>query len=64
MSVEFWMGLLAGAVLAALATLYLATRRRELGEPLDWTDAAYEPRHEQPRAITRIKSADLDWEIK
>lgn len=52
----------AGAASAVIVSVFL--NRRELDEPLDWTEAAYEPRHEQPRAVTRIHSNDLDWEIR
>lgn len=38
--------------------------REEAADPLDWTAAAYEPRHDQPRVVTRIHSNELDWEIK
>lgn len=52
-----------GAAAAFIAAL-VHFNRREPAEPHDWTEEAYQPRHDQPRAITRIHANDLDWEIK
>lgn len=63
MTPEFWIGLAIGLVIASAALLVHVFRRRP-GEIRDWSEEAYQPRHAQPRAITRIQSSDIDWEIR
>jgi hypothetical protein len=52
-----------GAAATFIAAL-VYINRREPDEPLDWTEEAYQPRLDQPRAVTRIKSNDIFWEVK
>lgn len=63
MTPDFWIGLLLGAVaLSAIGGILLINRRRP-GDLWEWSEEAYQPRNDQPRAITRITSRDIDWEI-
>lgn len=50
-------------LIAALIALYFIMRRRP-GDIWDWTEDAYEPRQDAPRAVTRITSNQIEWEIK
>ena len=49
---------------AALVALHLLLRRRP-GDIWDWTEDAYQPsRQDAPKAITRIRSKNIYWEIQ
>lgn len=50
-------------LIAALIALYVLFRRRP-GDIWEWSEDAYEPRRDEPRAITRIRSNQIEWEIK
>lgn len=62
MTPDFWIGLAFGAVIVASALLFHAFRPRP-GDIREWSDEEYEPQAIQPRAVTRIQSKDLNWEI-
>lgn len=64
MTVEFLIGMFAGAVLSFLPVLLIYLNRRAPGDIWDWSEDAYEPRRSEPRAITRVTSNNIDWEIK
>lgn len=56
--------LVVAALIVAVAAVYFMLRPRP-DDLFEWTDAAYEPPHsEPPRAITRIRSKDISWEIE
>jgi hypothetical protein len=57
------LAIIAFAAGAAFFAVVAHFARQEPHEPLDWTEAAYHPRHDQPRAVTRIKSNSIYWEI-
>jgi len=51
------------------AALLAAAIRYSRDEPYydrieDWQEESWQPRSDAPRAITRIRSNQLDWEIK
>lgn len=50
-----------GAALLAAAVYHARSKPDDIWE---WEEESYRPRSDAPRAITRMKSADLDWEIK
>lgn len=56
---EFILGTVFGSVSAA-ALMMILSRFRPAREIEDWTEEAYN----KPRAITRVHSGNLDWEIK
>lgn len=62
MSPDFWIGLAVGLV-ATCAAIIINAFRPTPGDIWDWKEQAYEP-DDQPRAITRIRSNDIDWEIR
>ena len=66
MNIDFWIGFSFGVLCsAAVFVLFAFYYWRELsGDIEDWSEEAYEPRRDQPRAVTRIHSNDLDWEIR
>jgi hypothetical protein len=69
MTVEFWFGLAAGVLLSAAAAYFIHIKGSEGDDLWDWSEEAYEPpkaepRSEQPRAVTRITSNHIDWEIR
>ncbi len=64
MSPEFWIGLAAGVLLAAAIGAIVIANRRTPGDLWDWSEEAYQPRRDEPRAITRIHSNNIDWEIR
>lgn len=53
----------AGAI-AALIAAFVHLKSRDSDEPHDWSEEAYQPRLDQPRAITRVKSNNIFWEIR
>lgn len=53
-----------GVAAGFIAGLLFSRCREEPSEPPVWTEEAYEPHHDKPRAVTRIHSNELDWEIK
>lgn len=58
--------IVACAVLIATFIAVYALLRRRPGDIWEWSEDAYQPRvtaENQPRAITRIKSKDISWEI-
>jgi hypothetical protein len=66
---EFWAGMFAGAAIMAIGiagatVLELFPARTKKDDIWEWDPEAYEPRVDQPRAITRITSNQIDWEIK
>lgn len=62
----FLIGLFIGAVFSGCAMYIFINRvRGDDDEELeDWSEEFYQNRLEEPRAVTRIKSNQLDWEIK
>lgn len=62
----FLIGLFIGAAFTACAMYVFINRMSESDddELEDWSEEFYQQRLEEPRAVTRIKSNQLDWEIK
>ena len=69
MMTDFYIGLAMGVCVAiligaSLSVLIVMLSGRKLMDDIeDWSEKAYEPRRDQPRAITRVKSSDIEWEI-
>lgn len=61
-------GILVFAALIAAVVFIVFTLRRRPGDIWEWSEVAYEPVREPPidapRAITRIRSRDIYWEIQ
>lgn len=53
-------------LIAAFIIMFFAVRRRS-GDIWDWSEDAYTPQrtqpHDAPRAVTRIRSKNVYWEI-
>lgn len=51
-------------LIAAFIAVYALLRRRP-GDIWEWSEDAYEPpRQDAPKAITRIRSKNIYWEIQ
>lgn len=48
---------------AALAAAVYASRQSP-SEIWEWEEKSYQPRSNEPRAVTRIHSKNIDWEIR
>lgn len=62
MSPDLWIGIAIGLAASAMAAVIYALRPTA-GDVWDWSEQAYEP-EEQPRAVTRLTSSEIDWEIR
>lgn len=58
------LAILAVAAVAPLVAVLVYLNRPKPGDIWEWADEAYEPRRDEPRAITRVKSNDIYWEIR
>jgi hypothetical protein len=58
------LAILAFAAGAAVVAALVHINRKTSGDIWDWADEAYEPRHDQPRPVTRVKSNQIEWEIR
>lgn len=61
---EVALGLLMVGCAAFIAVvLYLTRPRRQRKEISEWSEDHYEPRRQEPRAVTRLTKDDITWEI-
>ena len=61
----FLIGLFIGGAFTACAMYIFINRVTDDDDEIDdWSEDFYQQRLEEPRAVTRIKSNQLDWEIK
>lgn len=61
-------GTIVFAALAAAVGILIYTSRRRPGDIWDWSEDAYTPQRtppsDTPRAVTRIRSRNIYWEIQ